>query len=35
MCKGVDKEMIISEIMLLKKSGGKSGTFKRAVTGKK
>ena len=35
MCKAVDKEMIISEIMLLKKSGGKSGTFKRAVTGKK
>ena len=33
MCKAVDKEMIISEIMLLKKSGGKSGTFKRAGTG--
>ena len=34
MCKAVDKEMIISEIMLLKKRGGKSGTFKRAGTGK-
>ena len=34
MCKAVDKEMLISEIMLLKKSGGKSGTFKRAGTGK-
>ena len=29
MCKAVDKEMVIGEIMLLKKSGGKSGTFKR------
>lgn len=29
MCKAVDKEMVISEIMLLEKSGGKSGTFKR------
>jgi cyclic pyranopterin phosphate synthase len=29
MCKAVDKEMVISEIMLIKKSGGKSGTFKR------
>jgi cyclic pyranopterin phosphate synthase len=35
MCKAIDKEMIISEIMLLRKSGGKSGTFKRAGTGKK
>ncbi len=35
MCKAVDKEMIISEIMLLRKSGGKSGTFKRAGAGKK
>jgi cyclic pyranopterin phosphate synthase len=34
MCKAVDKEMIISEIMLLKKSGGKSGTFKRTGKGK-
>ena len=29
MCKAVDKEMIISNILLLKKSGGKSGTFTR------
>ena len=30
MCKAVDREMTISDIRLLKKSGGKSGTFKRA-----
>jgi cyclic pyranopterin monophosphate synthase len=29
MCKAVDKEMVIGEIMLLEKSGGKSGNFKR------
>jgi cyclic pyranopterin monophosphate synthase len=29
MCKAADKEMIISEIMLLEKHGGKSGTFSR------
>jgi len=29
MCKAVDREMIISDIKLLKKSGGKSGTFLR------
>ncbi len=29
MCKAVDKEMIISEIMLVEKSGGKSGLFRR------
>ena len=29
MCKSVDRGMKISEIMLLKKSGGKSGTYKR------
>jgi len=29
MCKSVDREMIISDIMLIKKSGGKSGTFLR------
>jgi cyclic pyranopterin monophosphate synthase len=29
MCKSVDKEMVISEIMLLEKSGGKSGMFRR------
>ena len=29
MCKAVDKEMVIGDIMLLEKSGGKSGAFKR------
>ncbi len=29
MCKAVDKSMVISDICLLKKSGGKSGTFIR------
>jgi cyclic pyranopterin phosphate synthase len=29
MCKSVDKEMVISDIMLLEKRGGKSGEFKR------
>jgi cyclic pyranopterin phosphate synthase len=29
MCKAVDRGMIISEIMLVKKSGGKSGTYVR------
>ena len=29
MCKAVDKEMVIGEIRLLKKSGGKSGHFQR------
>ncbi len=29
MCKAVDKEMVISDIMLLEKSGGRSGEFKR------
>lgn len=29
MCKAIDKEMIISDVMLLKKSGGKSGIFER------
>ena len=33
MCKAVDKSMEISEIRLLKKSGGKSGLFERSVTG--
>lgn len=31
MCKAIDREMIISDIMLLKKSGGKSGIFERKV----
>lgn len=29
MCKAVDKEMVISSIMLVEKRGGKSGEFKR------
>jgi len=29
MCKSYDKEMTISNILLLKKSGGKSGTYER------
>ncbi|MEA3545095.1 MAG: cyclic pyranopterin monophosphate synthase MoaC, partial [Thermodesulfobacteriota bacterium] len=29
MCKAIDREMIINGICLLKKSGGKSGTFLR------
>jgi len=29
MCKAVDREMVIGEIRLVKKSGGKSGTFSR------
>lgn len=29
MCKAIDKEMVISDIMLLSKSGGKSGEFVR------
>lgn len=31
MCKAIDREMFISNIMLMKKSGGKSGEFKRQV----
>ena len=30
MCKASDKEMVISDIRLLEKSGGKSGPFKRS-----
>ena len=29
MCKAVDREMTIGEVRLVKKSGGKSGTFVR------
>lgn len=29
MCKAVDREMVISDIMLMEKTGGKSGTFRR------
>jgi cyclic pyranopterin monophosphate synthase len=31
MCKAVDKEMVISDIMLIEKTGGKSGKFRRVV----
>jgi cyclic pyranopterin phosphate synthase len=33
MCKAVDREMVISEIRLLEKSGGRSGHFVRAIPG--
>jgi cyclic pyranopterin phosphate synthase len=29
MCKAVDRGMVISDIMLMEKRGGKSGVFKR------
>jgi len=29
MCKAIDKKMVISEIMLMEKRGGRSGVFKR------
>jgi cyclic pyranopterin phosphate synthase len=29
MCKAVDKEMVITDIMLIEKRGGRSGHFKR------
>ena len=29
MCKAIDREMIVSDVMLMKKSGGKSGDFVR------
>jgi len=29
MCKAVDKDMVISDIRLIEKTGGKSGTYKR------
>lgn len=29
MCKAIDREMVINNIMLVKKSGGKSGIFER------
>jgi len=31
MCKAVDKEMVISDIMLMEKKGGRSGHFKRGA----
>lgn len=33
MCKAVDKSMVIDDIRLMKKTGGKSGTFIREVKG--
>ena len=33
MCKSIDRGMEISEIMLLRKSGGKSGTYVRSASG--
>jgi len=30
MCKAADKKMVIGEIMLVEKTGGKSGTFTRS-----
>jgi cyclic pyranopterin phosphate synthase len=33
MCKSVDRDMEIGDIMLLKKSGGRSGVFERPGTG--
>jgi len=33
MCKAVDREMVIEGIMLLEKSGGRSGDFRRAEDG--
>ena len=32
MCKSLDREMTISDVCLQEKSGGKSGTFKRAIS---
>ena len=31
MCKAVDREMVIGDVRLVKKTGGKSGDFKRDV----
>ncbi|MDY7031226.1 MAG: cyclic pyranopterin monophosphate synthase MoaC, partial [Thermodesulfobacteriota bacterium] len=31
MCKSIDREMIISNVRLLKKSGGKSGTYQHNI----
>ncbi len=31
MCKAVDKGMVIKDIMLMKKTGGKSGVFEREI----
>lgn len=32
MCKAIDREMVIEEICLVKKSGGKSGIFSRKIS---
>ena len=29
MCKSMDREMVLTDIKLIKKKGGKSGTFER------
>lgn len=31
MCKAIDREMVVSDIRLLKKTGGKSGIFERGI----
>lgn len=31
MCKSVDKEMVISDVMLVEKRGGKSGEYRRKI----
>ena len=31
MCKAIDRGMVISDVMLMKKSGGKSGVFERST----
>jgi hypothetical protein len=33
MCKAIDREMIITDISLIKKSGGKSGDFTKSGSG--
>ncbi|MGD8366654.1 MAG: cyclic pyranopterin monophosphate synthase MoaC [Desulfobacterales bacterium] len=33
MCKAVDRAMVISDVLLMEKSGGKSGTFQRRASG--
>ncbi len=35
MCKAVDREAVISDVMLIEKSGGKSGTYRRKTRGPK
>ncbi len=33
MCKAIDRDMVISEVMLIEKRGGRSGTYRRKSTG--